>query len=150
MKAKGDVKVREQSWLCAIVVDTFFDDYGKEGDIIDLGAISHCIIPETLGRYSCQKDDKGTRMFEGDIVLSGNKRLWLLCYGCYTRKDIGGLVRTVGWYLKSMSGIQGVCEFITSGSYIVVGNKIDNPEWIKGQSKDSYESQFIHEFLEED
>lgn len=76
------------------------------------------IEPETVGQFTGQRDKKGNRIFEGDLVRSGND-VYKVCYN----EKYGRFA-----YTKPNVIFAGFCLRDSE----VVGNIYDNPEMMKG------------------
>lgn len=81
------------------------------------------VVPETVGQYTGLTDKNGKKIFEDDIVKIKGKTRYIF-YGC------SGFRHTnYGEYADTLENVFSVvdCE--------VIGNKIDNPELLRGDTE---------------
>lgn len=72
-------------------------------------------------------DKNGNEIYEGDIIKSGNGRIWEVKFGQYV-STIPNSARACGWYI---TGDTAVLDYGTGENDEVVGNIYQNPELIK-------------------
>lgn len=94
------------------------------------------VIPETVGQYTCRKDDEGKKIFEGDILRvifddadydytttiesEQGKTSTLFVDGKFGDADYAPIEWAIEWWDNE------------SAYYEVIGNIHDNPELLKG------------------
>ena len=113
------------------------DDHVIEGK-----ECNHVVIPETVGQYTGLNDKNGNRIFEGDILQHGYKRLvvwWneeAFQWQAKEKRDgytftFDGKNLDVTWDNIDLGWI--ACETVFAGKMTtqVIGNIHDNPELLK-------------------
>ena len=95
----------------------FFCDY--------MSGFDEEVIPETVGQYTGLKDKNGNKIFEGDIILTGD--FWSeLTYVVEWDNDGSGF----NPFRRCFEVSRG-CTFICADDYEVIGNIYDNPELLE-------------------
>ena len=88
--------------------------FNNEVRIVGKSGYSHIVEPETIGQFTGLADKKGVKIFEGDILLFGDKS-----FAVEWKNDIVGF----GYFytFDRLLGCDGInCE--------VIGNIHENPE----------------------
>lgn len=92
--------------------------------------LTYLVDPETVSQYISLKDSKGTKIFEGDIVLSDD-----LVYG------EGGLFLIQwneewhGWDANRVGAKDDIYTIGELGDMKIVGNRLDTPTLLGGETK---------------
>ena len=87
--------------------------------------------PPTLMQFTGLLDKNGKEIYEGDVMKSGNGRIWVIKHGAWRHWEAKQLTPMFGWYASSddhgteaqlplRSDIDGFME--------VIGNIHENPE----------------------
>ena len=99
------------------------------------------VIPETIGQYTGLNDRDGNRIFEGDILQYGDKKLVVWwndeSFQWQAKEKQEGLCtfdghRTVGvWNNIDMGWIAAEIPCVGKMTTYIIGNIYDNPELLK-------------------
>jgi hypothetical protein len=105
----------------------------SEGSLVQLETVTTIYVwpdgeefevdTETVGQYTGLRDKNNKRIFEGDIVLAGDRKSYATVY--FTRG---------GWHLKFANS----SEMLPDNSFhcVVVGNIHDNPELLEAKENE--------------
>ena len=109
------------NWVYGFVMNstnTFLGQYinGNKFNFIE-------VIPETVGQFINRTDEKGNKLFVGDIVKYSNGEIGVIRYNEY-----------VSAYIVNFSGGDWDYLDIENGTGEIIGNIHDNPELLEVQS----------------
>ena len=89
------------------------------------------VDPETVSQYIGSKDDKGRRIFEGDIVLSDD-----LVYGEGGLFQIQWNENWHGWDANRVGAKDDIYTIGELGDTEIVGNRWDTPNLLGGETQE--------------
>jgi len=83
------------------------------------------VIPDTIGQYTGLKDKNGVKIFEGDIVIIGEKLKTKVVY-------YDGAFRMQSEFSPTPTDTTDMGYMMREFSVRIIGNIHDNPELLKG------------------
>lgn len=98
------------------------------------------VIPETVGQYTGMKDDKGSAIYEGDIIVKrdktfGTKLTGVVVYdsefACFFINYEKYGIKVSSNFVKSEDYNDGYCTVKCEYEYNVIGNVYDNKELLE-------------------
>lgn len=117
-RGKGDKKYNDGVWYYGVPIQCDDGDWQ-----ICTNCSKRTVIAETIGQYTGLTDKNGKKIFEDDIVKIKGKTKYIF-YG-----KSGFRHTNYGEYADTLENVFTVvdCE--------VIGNKIDNPELLRGDTE---------------
>lgn len=99
--------------------------------IFDVYPFCQKVDPDTIGQYTGLEDMNGTKIFEGDIVLSDD-----LVYGEGGLFQIQWNENWHGWDANRVGAKDDIYTFWELGDMEIVGNCWDTPELLGGETQE--------------
>lgn len=102
----------------------------------------YVVDADTVGQYTGLKDEKGVKIFEGDIVrfsyiTDGIERIEIECLAKVVFKDGSFMIKCVKGHIhNSMQRALFAMDYFNI-KVEVIGNVTDNPEMVKGGSNEA-------------
>jgi len=115
-----------------IVKDIVFLEDGVLAGYKTIGGLDLTINKPEIMQYTGLKDKNGKEIYEGDIVESGNGRIWTVQFGEFFYTEPKQLVRGYGFYIQPVEEElkREGNGFLYKGVEII-GNIYENPELLK-------------------
>lgn len=99
--------------------------------IFEFAPFAEDVDPETLSQYIGLKDSKGTKIFDGDIVLSDD-----LVYGEGGLFQIQWNEEWHGWDANRVGAKDDIYTIWELGDMEIVGNRWDTPNLLGGETQE--------------
>lgn len=88
------------------------------------------LVGGTLLEFTGLKDRNGVKIFERDVVKSGNGRIWEVKHGHYLVKDLNQYIEMYGWFISGDG-----CYLPLHEGLEVIGNELEHPHLLNKDVK---------------